>query len=390
MLTFKLAVKNLVGAGLRTWLNVFVLSLSYVVIIYMHGMLDGWNIQAKSDMVHWEAGQGQLWQKNYDPVDPFTLQNSVAPVPEALRGAGVENGYVPVLITMAAFYPEGRIQSILLKGIPVNQKVLDLPTASMAGTGSFIPAMIGKRMAETNRLKVGDEVTVRWRNNQGTFDAADVKITSVFSCNVGSVDAGQIWIPLERLQQMMGVPDGATLIVRGKTPWPSAVPDGWIEKDLKTLTADIDKVIKAKSFSTGTMYVILLFLAMLAIFDTQVLSIFRRQREIGTEIALGMTRWQVVRLFTIEGAMHAVLAAVMGAVYGIPLLMSSAKSGIPMPKGTDNMGFAIADKIFPVYGMGLILVTILIVLATATVVSYIPARRISKMNPTEAIKGKIQ
>ena len=67
MLTFKLAFRNLVGAGLRTWLNVFVLSLSYVVIIYMHGMLDGWNIQAKTDMINWETGQGQLWQKNYDP-----------------------------------------------------------------------------------------------------------------------------------------------------------------------------------------------------------------------------------------------------------------------------------------------------------------------------------
>jgi ABC-type lipoprotein release transport system permease subunit len=390
MLIVKLAIKNLLGAGLRTWLNVLVLSLSYVVIIYMHGMLDGWNIQAKSDMIHWDTGQGQLWNTNYDPVDPFTLQNSIAPVPDLLRGDIEKGNLAPVLITMGAFYPEGRIQSILLKGIPVNQKVLDLPTASMTGGNTSIPAIIGKRMAATNRLKVGDEVTVRWRNRLGTFDAADVKITAVFSCNVGSVDAGQIWIPLERLQQMMGVPDGATLIIRGKAGWPDGLPAGWVTRDQKTLTEDVDKVIKAKSFSTGIMYVILLSLAMLAIFDTQVLSIFRRQREIGTEIALGMTRGQVVRLFTVEGAMHAVLAALVGAAYGIPLLISSARSGIPMPEGTDNMGFAIADKIFPVYGLGLIAVTILIVLVTSTIVSYIPARRISRMNPTEAIKGKIQ
>ncbi len=61
-------------------------------------------------------------------------------------------------------------------------------------------------------------------------------------------------------------------------------------------------------------------MAMLAVFDTQVLSIFRRQKEIGTYVALGMTRGQVVKLFTIEGAMHSVLAALVGAVYGIPLL----------------------------------------------------------------------
>ena len=141
---------------------------------------------------------------------------------------------------------------------------------------------------------------------------------------------------------------------------------------------------------SAVMYIILLLLAMLAIFDTQVLSIFRRQREIGTQIALGMTRWQVVRLFTVEGAMHAVLAAVVAAVYGIPFLASQAKNGIPMPQATDSMGLAIAEKIFPVYSIGLIIITIAFVLITATIVSYIPARRISKMNPTEAIKGKIQ
>ena len=58
------------------------------------------------------------------------------------------------------------------------------------------------------------------------------------------------------------------------------------------------------------LWAILLMLAMLAVFDTQVLSIFRRQKEIGTYIALGMTRKQVVTLFTLEGAMHAVLAAI--------------------------------------------------------------------------------
>jgi len=54
------------------------------------------------------------------------------------------------------------------------------------------------------------------------------------------------------------------------------------------------------------------------------------------------------------------------------------------------MGLAVADKIIPVYSISLILITIVFVLITATIVSYIPSRRIAKMNPTEAIKGKIQ
>ena len=390
MLTFKLALRNLFGAGLRTWLNVFVLSLSYVVIIYMNGMLDGWNQQAKSDMVNWATGSGQYWQKTYDPLDPFTLQDSYSPIPDELKQMVSSGEIAPVLITMASFYPEGRIQSILLKGISANQQVIKLPTAALSSDQPEIPALVGKRMAETNKIKVGDLITVRWRDRDGAFDAVDMRIAEIFSCNVPTIDAGQIWVPLDRLQSMLKVPGEATLLIRGKAGIPFFSNDRWVEKDLKTLTADIDQVIKSKSMGTAVMYIILMLLAMLAIFDTQVLSIFRRQREIGTEIALGMTRWQVVRLFTAEGAMHAVLAAVLAALYGIPFLASQVKNGIPMPEGTDDMGFAVAERIFPVYSLGLVVFTILFVLITATIVSYIPARRIAKMNPTEAIKGRIQ
>ncbi len=390
MLILKLALRNLLGAGLRTWLNVFVLSLSYVVIIYINGMLDGWNLQAKSDMIHWQTGEGQLWQKNYDPLDPFTLQESLAPIPDELGPAVQSGDLAPVLITMASFYPEGRIQSILLKGISVNQKVVDIPTASFSENGGDIPAVIGNRMAESNKIKLGDLITVRWRDHNGTFDAADVRVVKIFKTNVPTVDAGQIWIPLGKMQEMLGVPGKATILIARKTSLLNYSGNDWISKDFKFLTAEIDQIIKTKSFGSSILYVVLLLLAMLAIFDTQVLTIFRRQREIGTQIALGMTRWQVVRLFTAEGAMNAVLAALMAAAYGIPFLASQAANGIPMPKSTDSMGFAVAEKIFPVYSLGLIGITILLVLITATVVSYIPSRRIAKMNPTEAIKGKIQ
>lgn len=138
------------------------------------------------------------------------------------------------------------------------------------------------------------------------------------------------------------------------------------------------------------MYGLLMAIALLAIFDTQVLSIFRRQREIGTYIAMGMTRWQVVSLFTMEGSMYSLFATLLGAIYGIPLLWFVAWKGIGMPAATQEMGIIIADRIHPVYGLGLILGTVILVVAAATIVSFLPARKIAKMNPVDALKGKLQ
>jgi ABC-type lipoprotein release transport system permease subunit len=107
-------------------------------------------------------------------------------------------------------------------------------------------------------------------------------------------------------------------------------------------------------------------------------------------MAMGMTRGQVIRLFTTEGAMHSILAAVLGAIPGIPFLYWMAKQGYAMPAGSDSMGLPIAEVIYPVYSIGLVLSVMLIVVITTTIVSFLPSRKISKMNPTEAIKGKLQ
>ncbi|MFQ6616668.1 MAG: ABC transporter permease [Fidelibacterota bacterium] len=390
MLALKLAFRNLMGARLRTWLNVIVLSLSFVVIIWQKGLLDGWDRQARRDTINWEIGGGQYWHENYDPYDPFTIEDSHARLSEATRTAVDRGTLTPILISQASMYPEGRMQSILLKGVDPKQTLLELPTSFLDSDIDEIPAMIGTRTAGDNNIEVGDYVTVRWRDVDGTFDAADAKIVHIFKTNIPTMDNRILWIPIDRHREMMQMPEEATILVTGQeTGFMGSIP-GWEFKDHHFLLTDIREMIEMKSISGYLFFVVLLALAMLAIFDTQVLSIFRRQKEIGTHIALGMTRGQVVALFTVEGALHAVLAAILAAVYGIPLLALQARVGYAMPGGTDEFGLTLAETIYPYYSLGLVAGTTLIVLVTTTIVSYLPARRISRMQPTDAIRGKIQ
>jgi ABC-type lipoprotein release transport system permease subunit len=81
---------------------------------------------------------------------------------------------------------------------------------------------------------------------------------------------------------------------------------------------------------------------------------------------------------------------VLGGLYGIPILAYLQKNGIPIPKSADEAGIPISETIIPLYSVGMILSTILLVVVSSTIVSYFPARRIAKMKPTDALKGKIQ
>lgn len=389
---FKLAYRNLIGAGLRTWLNVIVLSFSFVVIIWMKGVIEGWNQQAKNDMTDWEIGGGQYWHEKFDPFDPFTLTESHAQVPDEFMSEIEKGNMEPYLIAQGSLYPRGRMQSIMIKGINPGQSIFLLPSQKLDTLISdAIPAFIGSIMSNNLKIGVGDRMMIQWRDASGTFDASEILITEVFAANVPNIDQGQVYIPLEKLRSMMNMPGEATLITyRDSDAVRSAAPAGWIHKTKTDLTKSVDDIIKMKSAGTSIFYAVLLLLAMLGIFDSQVLSIFRRQREIGTYIALGYTRPQVVGLFTLEGTMNAVLAALVGAAYGLPFLAWQAKVGWTMPIDTSDFGMSIAQTLYPAYSAGLVIMTVLVIMLVTMIVSYWPSRRIAKMNPTEALRGRIQ
>lgn len=385
----KLALRNLLGAGLRTWLNVFVLSLSFVAIIWFQGVINGMNNQATTAMIDAEYGGGQYWVDNYDPYDPLTLQDAHATLPENITNLIEQEKATAVLIVQGSIYPNGRIHSVAIKGIDPKQSILTLPAHFLDTETDAIPALIGSRMAKNTGLKMGDYVTVQWRDINGMFDAQDVKIVQIMKTTVQTIDAGQIWIPIDRLRKMTNMPNQATLVVVSPNPVEIPTAAGWQFKDHDFLLKTLREMIKSKSVGSSILYIMLMFLAMLAIFDTQVLSIFRRRKEMGTLMALGFTRSRVIRLFTMEGAMHGVLAAIVATIYGLPLLVYLTKKGWPVPSQTDDFGFAIGETIFPSYSVALVLGTTLLVLFVTTVVSYLPTRRITKLKPTDALRGKL-
>lgn len=389
MKLFKTAFRSLIGNGLKTWLNVFVLSISFVLIILLQGILKGWSTQAVDDTVKWEIAGGQYWQTKYDPFDPFTLDSSTVKIPQ-IFAKDVENHLIePILITQGSIYPEGRMQGVLLKGIRPDQKLLKIPTAKLNTNSDEIPVVLGAFMARQTKLKINDVVTLRWRDKNGTFEAADIRVVDIFKTSIPTVDNGSLWVPLDRLQKMTLNEDCANLLIKSPEIKQETV-QGWDFKDVAKLTESTMLLVKTKSVGTSFLYVIFLLLAMLAIFDTQTLSIFRRQREIGTLIALGMTQRQVVWHFTLEGTINAVLAFAVGAVWGSPIIIYMATKGYSFNMDASEIGVPMADTMYATITPELVISTMIFILIVTAVVSYLPARKIAKMNPTDAIRGKVK
>ena len=386
---FDIAIKNLLGAGLRTWLNVFVTSVSIFMIIFSSGMYSGMREHAMNVSIDTEIAGGAYWHPEYDPFDPTTFENSHAKTPIELHSIIMNNRALEILVSQASIYPNGRIMPVILKGISLDQSILNIPTKSLLNyTGLNIPIMIGKGMAEYSKLKIGDTFTVRWMGSDKSYDAAEGEIIHIMDSGNFKIDRGHIWIPLDIARNMLSMNGESTYIVYKEGIEKNNIPSGWIKRDAKYLIKDMEAIIKQDRPNAIMIYVILLSLAAMGIFNAQTLSIFRRKKEIGTLMALGMHKRRVVLLFTIEGALNAIFAIILTIILFGPFLYYFSIYGIPLPIDYSDMGLIIAKKLIPIYSPLLIFITAFSVFIILLIVSYLPSRKIAKMHPVDAIKGK--
>ena len=200
---------------------------------------------------------------------------------------------------------------------------------------------------------------------------------------------GNIWIPIKTAQSMLEMENEATYVTYNKNIKRLKNINDWQHRDVDYLISDIEAAIKADEPGNRILFMVLLSLTAMGIFNAQVLSIFRRGKEIGTLMALGMTRARVVGLFTLEGALNALLATIMTVIIFGPILWYYGKEGIPLPMDYSEMGLMIAKRLIPVYSFGLIFTTTILIAIIVLIVSYLPSRKISKMKPTDALKGRV-
>ena len=389
---FKIAIKNLLGAKLRTWLNVFVTSLSFFMIILFSAMYDGMREHAKQVTIDTEIAGGSYWHPKYDPLDPMTFEDAHAVPPSAIKGLVNQEKAFPVLVSQASIYPNGRIMPVIMKGIIPEQNIVNMPTQMLAGHEEVtIPVMIGRGMAKDAKLEVGDAFTIRWLDANRTYDADEGTVVHIMDTENFKLDMGHIWVPLDKAQEMLDMKKEATYVTYAEGLSIVENKGDWIPRDVTYLIRDMEALIEADEPNAAMFYIILLCFAGMGIFNAQVLSIFRRGKEIGTLMALGMTRARVVGLFTLEGGLNALLAAIMTVILFGPLLWYFGANGIWL--GIDysdgSMGLIVEKYLIPVYSVGLVVTTTIVVSIIVLIVSYLPSRRIARMNPTDALRGKV-
>jgi putative ABC transport system permease protein len=220
------------------------------------------------------------------------------------------------------------------------------------------------------RLKFNPRPDTPWRTVVGVVPR--VKLTSL-----DGPSREQIYIPYERLPTKT-----AYLIVQSNVD-PTSLTNP-VREQVKKLDADLpifdvqtmsERILQSLALRRFSMSLLLslaafaLFLAAVGMYSVIAYSVAQRNREIGVRVALGAQRGSILRMVMREG----LVIALVGIVAGLALAFWATKV-------LESLLFGLSTTDLATY-----LTTALLLIATALVASYFPARRAIRVSPMIAL-----
>ena len=386
-MNWDIANKNFYRQGLRAFLNVLVTALSIIALIFMLSLLNGFQAQATRNLVSTDVGGGHYRVPGLDILTPTEWEDFTMTVPQEL-GSLPKTDKAEVLVQQGQLYPNRRLFPVQLRGIEMDQSLLSLPLAGLKSYDDkpreVIPAVVGVKMARKAHLKKGDTVVLKWRDKGGAVDARDVLIVDVGDIINPRVDDGVVWLRLDHLRVMTDRDNEVSWVAVREFLGPV---QGFEFHGIELLMSDLLALLRQDRINSKILWGILMVLVCTSVFNTQILNIFKRQKEIGTLMALGMEPERIVRIFTLEGVLAALWAMVLAVFLGVPFFIWFQGVGFDVSH-LSEASFPIRETIYPDYQPREILVSVSIVLALIIAAAWAPVKKIIRLDPTLALRGR--
>ena len=324
------------------------------------------NVQAITQKDLSRRNQIAIWQ----PAVPIIGQTpGVTAVSPQIRGSAfLERGQAIASVGIIGVEP-GKLSSIA-----------DVEGAIVDGSSSLPPdgVLIGSRLARDLGLVVGQVVLLSSdRGRERSF-----RIGGIFELGIASADRQVVYMNFTTARALFDLPTGISRIEIKVEP---AIDAPNIADELRRSTglkatawtednAQLFEGLDAQARTGTIIKAFALITIVIGIASAMLLSIVRRQAEIGIMRAMGASKTLVVSIFVLEGTLIGLTGAIAGAA-----LAWMALAPLPPVSEVQSGGLPIDQA------QGDFLLAILLTTIAAALASVLPARRAARIDPVEAI-----
>lgn len=341
-----IAYRDLIRNRRRTFFTLLAVALGLALLIVLNGFIAGILDDALQNSIRLQTGHVQLRAETYqdsrrslqwrDLVEqPVAIAAQAASMPEVATAT-------PILWADTILNTSSESVGMQLYGIEPASAFYDPIRASLVG-GTFIEAndrggvMIGKRLADSMGLKLGENVSLTTINADGVPEEGIFVIRGIFDSGVLVYDEATIFMPLAKAQSFALTGDRASTVVMLLHDENDAdqVAATVAAPGLQALTwRELNSVFLETMGTAMSFYWILDGIVMLIvaviIANTLLMAVFERIREMGILAALGMKRRQVMQMMIFEASIISLAGIVVGLLLGLGAVALLTQNGFVM------------------------------------------------------------
>jgi lipoprotein-releasing system permease protein len=246
-------------------------------------------------------------------------------------------------------------------------------------------ACVGEVLAERMNLHVGQDVFIRGPENEVRRFRIDV----IYETGVWDFDIKNVFVHLRVAQSILHEPYFVSFMLV-KLADPNRAPEmaAQFEDLLSHVAASWQQrqagnlhLFDALRISAGLIVSMIILLSGFGIFNVLSLSVMQRTREIAILRSMGYDRRDIAAIFLWQGACVAVVGIVLG--WGLGALLTFIISKIPVNfRGILRTDYFLVD--WSVYDY---LIAALLAAIAVFIASYVPARRASRLEPVDTLRG---
>ncbi|WP_375770972.1 FtsX-like permease family protein [Archangium gephyra] len=419
MRLLSLAARNLLRNRRRTAISLVALVVGVGAMVALRGFVNGQQRVILENLVFGQVGAVQVHKKGYlanvqgspltlDMADSEELRRRIASVADvtAVSPRIAFGGMISLPDVEGATEDEGAGKTGFLQLTafdPALEPKVTPQRSTWLGKGAHLSGveapelLLNADMARSLRAEVTDArvPSERWPallsgDRDGALNGEAVRVAgTLVSATPG--DRRQGYVPLgtaQRLLRMEGrVTEYALAVTRMEdAPRVRDAVQAALGPEYEVHTWDqvlpfVAQLVGHQDFIFGIMTSVFLLTVLLGIVNVMLMSVLERVREIGTMLAVGTRRRQVVALFLMEGAVLGLVGGLLGALVGWALTAWLGQRGIHLPAP----GAAADSLIRPHVSMLYLVRAVGMATVGAALAALWPAYRAAQLRPVEAL-----
>ncbi len=396
------AFRNIVRQYRRSLFGISAVAFGVIALLLTAGFVEWIFWAAREGIIQEGLGHIHLMRPGYlengqaDPykylVEESSLQVAAIEKLPAVRTAAPRVGFTGLLShgeTTLSFIGEGVS--------PEKERILSA-SLLISGGRDLTPEdakgiLLGRGLAENLGVRVGDTVVLMATTPAGGFNAVEANVRGLFSTVSKAYDDSALRVPLpmaQRLLRISGVHlsilvlDDTAHTANMLTKLRADFKDAGIQFVPWYDLADFyNKTVTLMSQQVMVVELIIAIVIVLSISNTMTMSVLERTAEIGTCLAIGRRRLQILRQFLYEGLTIGLIGGTLGVLVGWLLATLISWIGIPMPP-PPGMSEGYAGEI--ILTPGLTVQAFVLALGTTLLASIYPAWRASRMEIVDALR----